>query len=218
MLKFENYIVKLLSEADEQPSPDAANDAGNDASGAPEEGMEGGMPAEEEELSGKQSFPEEIVLANLAIRSLNFNIKSKNVNNLKMKINGKTIPLEKISDYYEKTKRVSHILGFIDWSMNYYEGAQSKWLEKQTKGILREIKELNKELPEQNRLDNNDRLDWTRIILNCFLKGSPDYTVNIPDVNEDTVKEIRNMLSQAFGGDSRGILAGITNIRGPSTF
>ena len=215
--EFEKYIYNILveQESPEPPLPDAGG------------GEEGAPNPDEEDLSGEvmpqaeEVIPEEIELAKLAIRAIYFNPSSKDVHKLKLKINDHEIPFEKISDYYERTKHIIPVLGFIEWIMDKYEGVSSKWTEDpeiRGKNIIRKIKEFNKELPEEQKLDNGKRVYWTRIILNCLLHGSPNFNINIGDVNEKTIKEVFRLLNQNFSGDTRGLFPNMDSSKGPATF
>lgn len=198
-------------------------DAGGE--GAPPEGDVGGgedlsqevMP----EVPEEDVAPEEIELAKLAIRALYFNIESKDVHAYKVKTrSGEVIPFEKLADYFEKTKDIPTTLSFIEWLMNRYEGVHSKWTEQpEIRGqtIMQKIKEFNKD-PDVEHLDNGKRVYWARIILNSLLRGTPDFNVNIDDVNENSIKEIFRLLKQSFGTDTRGILPGLDSLKGPGTF
>jgi hypothetical protein len=213
--QFESYIHRILFEQEETDAP------------PPPEGEEGGVPPEEQGLESEvmpqeeETIPEEIELAKIAIRAIYFNAASKDVNKLKFKINNQEIPFEKISDYYENTKNVIPILGFVEWAMNKYEGSSTKWVrnpEVSGKNIIQKIKEFNKTLPEEQRIENGKRVYWTRIILNCLLHGTPNFNINIGDVNEKTIKEVFRLLNQHFSGDTRGILPNTDSYRGPATF
>jgi len=215
--QFESYIHRILFEQEETDAP------------PPPEGAEGNVPPEEQGLESEvmpqekeeEVIPEEIELAKIAIRAIYFNSASKDVNKLKFKINNREIPFEKISDYYENTKNVIPILGFVEWAMNKYEGASTKWVENPEvsgNNIMQKIKEFNKTLPEEQRLNNGKRVYWTRIILNCLLHGTPNFNINIGDVNEKTIKEVFRLLNQHFSGDTRGILPNTDDYRGPATF
>jgi hypothetical protein len=228
MSKFDNYILRIFTEAGPQPQQQGEEDLSEENPEGPQGGPspegEEGMPPEgedglEEELQPEApTYPEEIILAKLAIRALHFNTKSKKLHTLKLRDGNEEIPFEKISDYFERTKQIPKILGFVEWAMNRYETSSSNWMNKIEPNVLTQIQELNKELPDEQKLDNNNRLDWTRIILNCLLRGSPNFNVNIADVNETTIREIHNLLSQTFANDSRGMFANISDIRGPATF
>lgn len=177
--------------------------------------------APEQEMNEPQVFPEEIELAKLAVRAIYFNINSKDVHSLKLRYKDSVIPFEKISDFFEKTKKINPVLGFVEWAMDRYEGLSSKWTEQpeiKGDGIVEKIKKFNKKLPEENRLDNGKRVYWTRIILNCLLHGTSNFNINISDVNEQNIKEIFRLLKQHFGNDTRGLFAGDNDWKGPGTF
>jgi len=215
--QFESYIHRILfeQEAPEPPTPDA----GGGEEGAPnpgEEDLSSEVMPEQEEV-----IPEEIELAKLAIRAIYFNLSTKDVHKLKLKAGDKIIPFEKISDYYESTKDIVPVLGFIEWMMDKYEGVSSKWTEDpevRGKTIIQKIKEFNKTLPEEQKLDNGKRVYWTRIVLNCLLHGNPDFNINVGDVNEKTIKEVFRVLNQNFSGDTRGLFPNTDSFRGPATF
>jgi hypothetical protein len=211
--QFDQYIHAIIFEQDEQPS---APPEGGEGEAAPEEqGLESEIMPEPE-----QTFPEEIELAKLAIRAIYFNPSSKDVHKLKLKTNGKIIPFEMISDYYEKTKHMLPVLGFVEWAMDKYEGISSKWTEDpefKGKGIIEKIKKFNKTLPEEQKLYNGKRVYWTRIILNCLLHGNSNFNINIGDVNEKTIKEVFRLLNQHFSGDTRGLFPNMDGTKGPAT-
>lgn len=212
---FEKYIHSILVE---QPQPqEQQGDAPQEQpQEQPEQQQEQPQMQQEEQV-----FPEEIELAKLAVRAIYFNIASKDVHRLKLRYKDQTIPFEKISDFFEKTKKIYPVLGFIEWAMDRYEGLSSKWTEQpEIKGdsITKKIKKFNKKLPEENILDNGKRVYWTRIILNCLLHGTSNFNINISDVNEKNIKEIFRLLKQNFGGDTRGNFAGDNDWKGPGTF
>jgi hypothetical protein len=210
--EFESYIHRILFEQEEGDAPPAP--------------PEGDAPPEQQGLESEiipepeQTFPEEIELAKLAIRAIYFNPSSKDVHNLKLKTEGREIPFEMISDYYEKTKDILPVLGFIEWAMDKYEGVSSKWTEDpefKGKNIIQKIINYNKKLPEDQKLDNGKRVYWTRIILNCLLNGNPNFNINIGDVNEKTIKEVFRLLNQHFSGDTRGLFPNSDSSKGPAT-
>jgi hypothetical protein len=210
---FDKYIQRFILEAKEQEeekeTPQTPIDANQEE--LPPEDLGAELAPE------KPVFPEEMELAKLALQALNFNAQSKNVHALKLKIDGREIPFERISDYFESTKDVAPILGFIEWAINRYEGGSSKWIRSKTSNIIQTIKKLNTELPEEQLLDSNRRMEWTRIILNCLIKGDANFSLNISEVNEKTIGEIFDSLMQAFGSDSRGMFKGL-DFKGPATF
>jgi hypothetical protein len=215
--KFERYIHSLLFEQ-EAPKPPAPEEEGSGVE-MPEQEEGGGLESEIMP-EPEQTFPEEIELAKLAIRAIYFNPSSKDVHNLKLKSEGKVIPFEMISDYYERTKNMIPVLGFIEWAMDKYEGFSSKWTETpEVKGesIIQKLKHFNKTLPEEQKLDNGKRVYWVRIILNCLLHGNANFNINIGDVNEKTIKEVFRLLDQHFSGDTRGLFPNMGQIKGPST-
>lgn len=205
---FEKYILSLMMEQEEEQAPDQE-----------QQGDEAAAP--EQEMNEPPVFPEEIELAKLAVRAIYFNINSKDVHRLKLRYKDRVIPFEKISDFFEKTKKINPVLGFVEWAMDRYEGISSKWTEQpEIKGdsIVEKIKKFNQKLPEENRLDNGKRVYWTRIILNCLLHGTSNFNINISDVNEQNIKEIFRLLKQHFGSDTRGLFAGDNEWKGPGTF
>ena len=210
---FDKYIQRFILEAKEQEeekeSPQPPIDANQEE--PPPEDLGAELAPE------KPVYPEEFELADLALKALNFNAKSKNVHTLKLKIDGKEIPFERITDYFEETKDVAPILGFVEWAIDRYEGGSSKWIRSKRSSIIQTIKKLNNELPEEQLLDSNRRMEWTRIILNCLLKGDANYSLNISEVNEKTIGEIFDSLMQTFGSDSKGMFKGL-EFKGPATF
>ncbi len=210
--EFEKYILSLMMEQEEEQAPEQEQqgDETQQKDAAPEQ-----------EMNEPQVFPEEIELAKLAVRAIYFNINSKDVHSLKLRYKDSVIPFEKISDFFEKTKKINPVLGFVEWAMDRYEGLSSKWTEQpeiKGDGIVEKIKKFNKKLPEENRLDNGKRVYWTRIILNCLLHGTSNFNINISDVNEQNIKEIFRLLKQHFGNDTRGLFAGDNDWKGPGTF
>jgi len=220
ILEFDRFIQTIL-EAGEAPPPPDQQEGGQvpDAGGENPEGNPEGeleIPQEDEE----PSIPEEIELAKLAVRAIYFNVDSKDVHNLKLRVGDRFIPFEKIQDYFEKTKNSKIILGFVEWVMDKYEGS-SRWSEDpevKGKGIVDKIKVFNRTLPLEQQLDNGKRVYWTRIILNCLINGNAEFNINISDVNEKNIKEIFRLLKQSFGSDTRGILQGLDNLEGPGVF
>ncbi len=213
--EFEQYIQSLLFEQEAPKPPTPEDEGGEESAPEDESGLESEIMPEAE-----PTFPEEIELAKLAIRAIYFNPSSKDVHKLKLKIKGKEIPFEMLSDYYERTKDMLPVLGFIEWAMDKYEGVSSKWTEDpevKGKNIIQKIIDYNKELPEEQRLDNGKRVYWTRIILNCLLHGNPNFNINIGDVNEKTIKEVFRLLNQHFSGDTRGLFPNLDQAKGPAT-
>lgn len=222
---FDKYIQTLFLEQGEEnkttTDPGGLPTADAGAPDAAPEGEDENVDLTQEIQGEQQTFPEEIELAKLAIRALYFNISSKNLHNLKLKVDNGIIPFEKISDYFEKTKNIIPVLGFVEWIMDKFEGFSSKWTEQpeiRGKTIIQKIKDFNKELPEEQRLDNGKRVYWARIILNCLLKGNSNFNINIGDVNERSIKEVFRLLKQYFGTDTRGTFAGQPDSNGPATF
>ena len=215
---FDKLYFKLIREADEKemPEPDSAEDSAGAPPEAPEGDMEQGQDMGMDDMEGMEDegladdapvFPEELELAKLAVRALYFNIASKDVHQYKMKIDGKPIPFDKISDYFESTKNWKPIVQFVEWIMDKFEGISSKWTEQpeiRGKSILQKIKKF-KHLDSEQVLDNGKRLYWVRIILNCLMSGNPDFNLVISDVNEKNIGEIFNLLKMHFGRDTRGI-------------
>lgn len=208
--------------AEAAPAPEG--DSGQDPQGG-EEDLSGelGGPEDTGAIPGeidKPVFPEELELAKLAVRALYFNIDSKDVHNMKLKIGKQVIPFEKLSDYFEKTKNLVPVLGFVEWVMDKYEGMLSKWTENpeiKGKGIVDKIKFYQSQ-PEEERLDNGKRVYWVRIIINCLLNGNPSMNINIADVNEDNIVEVFRLLKQHFGHDTRGLRPDMDNMEGPGVF
>jgi hypothetical protein len=223
--EFDKYIYKLMVEAG-PPKPDEEDET--PSSGGEEMPPDGG-----EDLSGeldqempmmpeKLVFPEEIELAKLAIRALYFNKDSKDTHNLKMRVDKQQIPFEKIPDYFEKTKNILSVLGFVEWVMDKYEGLASKWTEQpkiKGKSITDKIKYFQS-LPDDKVLDNGKRVYWTRIILNALIQGSPSMNINIGDVNEQNITEVFRLLKQHFGRDTRGLISPDVeqSLEGPGIF
>jgi hypothetical protein len=224
MSNFDLYISKLFLEAENPEEGQSQNQEApaNTQESPPDEGVppEGEMPPEE--LAPAEIVPpEELELAKLAVRAIYFNTSSKDVHNLKMKVGDQLIPFEKIPDYFEKTKKILPILGFVEWAMDRYEGVSSKWTEQpEFKGqsIVQKIKSMNSQLPEEQKLDNGKRVYWTRIILNCLLRGSSNFNLNISDINEKNIKEVFRLMKQEFGRDTRGLLGSEVDSTGPGTF
>lgn len=231
--EFDKYIYNLIVEAGPPKPP---TDEEEDSGGSPEESSAGPMDSpgdNPDDLSGdieepmptmpeKPVFPEEMELAKLAIRALYFNKDSKDVHNLKLRIDKREIPFEMIADYFEKTKKILPILGFIEWVMDKYEGLASKWTEQprvKGKSIKDKIKYFNS-LPEEERLDNGKRVYWVRIIINALLYGSPSMNINIADVNDQNIVEVFRLLKQHFGRDTRGLVSPDVenNLEGPGVF
>lgn len=211
---FEKYIHSVIME---QPEADIKEPPPQQQTQEEQPEQPEQQPPQEEE----EAIPEEIELAKLAVRAIYFNIDSKDVHRLKLNYKDQTIPFEKISDFFEKTKKIFPVLAFIEWAMDRYEGLSSKWTERpEIKGdsIVSKIKKFNKKLPEENRLDNGKRVYWTRIILNCLLHGTNNFNINISDVNEKNIVEIFRLLKQHFGNDTRGLFSGHDDWRGPGTF
>lgn len=217
--EFDAFITKFLLEAEGDQQPPEAPPEENQDAPAPE----GEMPPEEMpmEQPGETVSPEEIELAKLAVRAIYFNVSSKDLHNLKLKAQGQIIPFEKIPDYFEKTKSILPTLGFIEWAMDKYEGFSSKWSEDPNfKGlsIVEKIKKYKKTLPEEQQMDNDKRVYWTRIILNCLLRGSANFNLNVSDINEKNMKEVFRLLKQEFGRDTRGLFGSDVDMNAPGTF
>lgn len=219
--KFDALINRLVKEADQ---PDLGGQGGD--APAPEAGgtPEGGQPTEDDlsllQEPTEPTPPEELELARLAVRALNFNIHSKDTHQYSMKVNGVSVPFEKMSDYFEQTKNWKPVLQFIEWVMNKFEGISSKWSEQEEikgKDIIEKIKNFNKKYQGQEDmlLDNSKRLVWTRIILNSMLHADPSFNLVGTDVNEKNIKEIFNLLKQHFNHNSRGLFN--QELPGPGT-
>lgn len=217
---FDSYVNALLTEAEKPPVPPQAGgeDMGDEGEGGemPEgEDMGEEMPMEDEPLPS----PEELELAKMAIRALNFNVKGKDMHKFSLKFKRQQIPFEKISDFFEQTKAVRPVLGFVEHVMDKYEGISSRWTEQpeiRGKSVLAKIKAFNAVGEGDEKLDNGKRVYWTRIILNCLLHGDPSYNIVSSDVDESTVGEIFNKLKQDFGYDTRGLRKQI-DVHGPGT-
>lgn len=207
MKKFNQLYLTLLKEAEEDDM--TPPDVGGEDGGLPEEmdmdAMADNLDAEPEEPVN----PEEIELAKVAIRAIYFNLNSKDVHQYKLKVGDTLIPFEKIPDYFEETKQWKPVLAFIEHVMDKFEGISSKWAEEKEisgKPIIQKIKIMNKNIPEDQQLDNARRLYWVRIILNCILSGKPTENMNIGDVTERNLPEIFSMLKLHYGADTRGIV------------
>lgn len=214
--KFEKYINSFILEQEDQEASAQPQDAEQNSSQDEQQPDQQPVQSTPEEV-----VPEEIELAKLAVRAIYFNINSKDVHSLKLRYKNTFIPFEKINDFFEKTKKINPVLGFVEWAMDRYEGLSSKWTEQpeiKGDGIVEKIKKFNSKLPEENRLDNGKRVYWTRIILNCLLNGSSNFNINISDVNEKNIKEIFRLLKQHFGSDTRGLFAGDNDWMGPGVF
>jgi hypothetical protein len=216
---FEKYINELLLEAEKPPAPPQAGGEQGEGGEMPEgeDPNAGGepMPMEDETLPA----PEELELAKLAIRALNFNAKGKNMHKYSLSFKGTQIPFEKISDFFEQTKAVRPVLGFVEHVMDKYEGISSRWTEQpeiRGKSILDKIKAFNAVGQGDEKLDNGKRVYWVRIILNCLLRGDPSYNIVSSDVDETTVDEIFNKLKQDYGYDTRGLRKQV-DVHGPGT-
>lgn len=219
--EFDKYVLKVFSEAETpEQSPEMPQDA-------PENQGEGDtpptdeMPPDEGYGAPEAISPEELELAKLAVRAIYFNVGSKDLHRLKLKVGEEIIPFEKIPDYYERTKKIIPILGFVEWAMDKYEGMSSKWTEDPSfkgLGIVDKIKKYNQELPPEQKLDNGKRGYWTRIILNCLLRGSANFNLNISDITEQNIKEVFRLLKQEFGRDTRGLFSTDLDTSGPGTF
>lgn len=217
---FDIFCEKIILEATPpQGAPDQGGQGGPPQGGgnAPMKGenevgvdlsnpeMEDGSDIEEEE---EPVYLEELELAKLATRALYFNVESKDVHKFHINYKGEEIPFEKLPDFFEQTKRCDVVLGFIEYVMDKYEGFASKWTEEpeiKGKSIVDKIKAINAVAKPEEKLERGKRVYWTRIILNCFLFGNPDYNLVISDVNPDNINEIFDMLKQHFGHDSRGL-------------
>lgn len=221
--EFDKFVLSVIIEADNQTQSNASENAPE----APPQENEGDAPSTDE-MPPEDNFepaeivsPEEIELAKLAVRAIYFNVNSKDLHRLKLKVGEEIIPFEKIPDYFERTKKIIPILGFVEWAMDKYEGLSSKWTEDPSfkgLGIVEKIKKYNQEMPPEQKLDNGKRGYWTRIILNCLLRGSANFNLNISDINEKNIKEVFRLLKQEFGRDTRGLFATDVDTSGPGTF
>ncbi len=223
-MRFDELYQKLLLEAEQPPAPPSAGGTAGTAPTPNEETAgEGDMSEEmppDEFLDDDPVSPEELELAKLAIRAMYFNTDSKDVHQFSLKDKGNKIPFEEIPDYFEETKRWQPIIAFVEYVMDKFEGFSSKWSEQpeiRGRKILDKIKHFNKNVSEEEKLDNGKRLYWVRIIINCMLHGRPTENLTIGDVNEVNIKEIFDMLKMHYGNDTRGIMPG-KNIRAPGVF
>jgi hypothetical protein len=207
--KFDELVRKFLIEAGGEMPPVEDDGAASGEEGIPPDAVGGeDMPPDEPAEPAKPASPEEMELAQLAIRALNFNIHSKDVNQYHFTVDGQTYPFEEISDYFERTKHWRPVLRFIEWVMNKFEGISSKWTERpefRGKNILAKIDEFNKD-PDQ-LLDNSKRMFWTKIIINCLLHSDPSFNLVGTDVTEQNLPEIFNLLKQHFGRNTRGLFS-----------
>jgi len=227
MKKFLAEYQRLLTEAEQPPSPPGANSMGQ--APAPNEGEQGSQSADEEnpeeeepitDMEERLVSPEEIELAKLAVRALYFNTDSKDVHQFSLKVGDDRIPFEKIPDFYEATKQWKPVIAFVEYVMDKFEGFSSKWTEQDDikgKNILDKIKLFNKKAKGEEKLDNGKRLYWIRIILNCLLHGKPTENLTIADVNEKNINEIFDMLKMHYGMDTRGLTPG-KDVRAPGIF
>ena len=215
--KFDALVKMILGEADiEQPSM-AGNmpspDGSSEAPGAQDEEPLPEEPAEPE----NPVPPEELELANLAVRAMNFNIHSKDVNQYRFTVEGQTYPFAELSDYFEKTKNWRPVLRFIEWVMNKFEGISSKWTERpefKGKHIISKIDDMNKDQSNPDiLLDNSKRMAWVKIIINCLLHSDPSFNLVGSDITEKNLPEIFNLLKQHFGQNTRGLFS--AEIPGP---
>ena len=224
-MKFDDLYLTLLKEAqgDEEddnsppPVPDEQGGGGEDAAPSPE--GDGGLPeemdidamADDQGQPEEKVNPEEIELAKVAVRALYFNLDAKDVHQYKLKIKDEIYPFEKIPDYFEETKQWKPVLAFIEHIMDKFEGTASRWAETKEisgKPIIQKIKMINRNIPEEEQLDDARRLYWVRIILNCMLFGKATENINIGDVTERNIEEIFNWLKLHYGVDTRGITPG----------
>lgn len=225
---FDDLVNSLLLEAgappaspsDDEEIPMPGGEEGGDA-GAPNGEEMPPNPGEEDlGIEEEPTKPEELELAKFAIRAINFNIKSKDVHKMSLKYKGKTIPFENLSDFFEETKAVKPVLGFIEHMMNRYEGLGSKWTEQPEvagKSITDKLTAFDQVANTDERLDNGKRVYWVRIILNALLKGDPSYNLVTSDVTPESIGEIFNKLKMDFGYDTRGLRKQL-GMRGPGTF
>lgn len=198
---------------DQQPAPAQ----GNESPEAPSGGLGDDLTAQLGEL-GKPVPPEELELAKLAIRAANFNTNSTDVHQYQMKVNGQVISFDQISSYFEQSKNWQAVLKFVEWIINKYEGANSRWSEDQEllgKDIIKKIRFFNKDRSDPSKLlDNSKRITWTRIILNALLNPDPSFNMNGSEVDEKSLPDIFNTLKQKFGNNSKGLFS--TELKGPS--
>lgn len=207
--KFDELVRKFLTEAGEIPP--AGEDAPPDAIGGAGNMDEDQPPAEEPAAPADPIPPEEIELGQLAVRALNFNIHSKDVNQFHFTVDGQTYPFEEISDYFERTKNWRPVLRFIEWIMNKFEGISTAWAERpefRGKNILGKIDDYNKDQSNPDTLlDNSKRIFWTKIIINCLLHSDPSFNLVGSDITEQNLPEIFNLLKQHFGQNTRGLFS-----------
>lgn len=218
---FDDLIKTLLIEAEQPPMPPSDGGEGGDTAMPDDAGQGEEMPPDDMGVEEEEPLkPEELELAKFAVRAINFNIKSKDVHKLSLKYQGHTIPFEKISDFFEQTKAVKPVLGFLEHMMNKYEGLGSKWTEQPEvagKKITDKIDAFNAVANPDEKLDNGKRVYWVRIILNALLKGDPSYNLVTSDVTPESLPEIFNKLKMDFGYDTRGLRKQL-GLRGPGVF
>ncbi len=220
---FDIFYRKILLEAGppggapDQQQDQGGGEGGGAMKGENEVGVDLSNPEMEDgsDLEPEEEEPvslEELELAKLAVRALYFNIDSKDVHKFHINYKGHNIPFEKLSDFFEHSKKSLVVLAFIEHIMDSYEGFASKWTEEpeiKGKTIVDKIKAINAVAEPEEKLDKGKRVYWARIILNCFLFGNPDYNLVISDVTPDNIHEIFDMLKQHFGHDTRGLRQGI---------
>lgn len=206
------------NEDEQQGTPEQGQDPSQDQPEQDEQGLPDDLDLDALGITQANISPEELELGKMAVRAANFNIHSKDVHQYSMIVNGKNIPFEKISDYFEETKNWKPVLKFVEWVMNKYEGSNSKWSEEQEllgKSILQKIKELNKDKSDPDKLlDNAKRITWVRIILNTLLRSDPSLNLVGTDVTEQNLPEIFNMLKYKFNNNSRGLFS--QELKGPN--
>ncbi len=225
--KFDHHFKQILAEAqaDDSELPEFGQDPSQAEGGQPD--MNDPGQSDPMDDMGLDDFsdvdtppvpPEELELGKLAVRAANFNIHSKDVHQYSMKINDESIPFERISDYFEKTKNWKPVLRFVEWVMNKYEGSNSKWSEDKElmgKNIVDKITQLNKDKSDPAKLlDNSKRITWTRIILNVMLHADPSFNLVGTDITEENLPDIFNLLKSKFNQNSRGLFN--AEIKGPN--
>jgi hypothetical protein len=209
--KFDQLIKRILKEAQgDADLPDFGQPDQNSATETDSSQMDQSEDMGVDDLAlDKPNSPEETELGKLAIRALNFDIQSKDINQYKFTLpDGQTIPFEKISEYFEQTKDWRRVLRFVEWIINKYEGVNSQWAsenELKGKNILQKLSALRNRNPE-NQMDKSKFVIWTRIILNALINGNQSMNLSGTDVNDENIKDVFNQLKQNFGGNPRGLV------------
>lgn len=206
-----NRIIAEAADDSELPDFGQQQDQGGDTQ--MDQGLADLSPDELGMDESKPVPPEELELAHLAIRAVNFDIKSKDVHQYGFQDNtGNRISFEQIPSYFEETKDWRRVLKFIEWLINKFEGVNSQWAEEQElkgKNIIQKISIINrknKANPEL-QLDNSKRLVWTRIILNALINSDSSMNIIGSDIDEKSLPDIFNQLKQNFMHSSTGLFA-----------